>query len=308
VRLHLRLGSSIAMLVFVSNCGDAQSSSPSSARSSALSSSDTATPPYTGVDERGIPHYAHPKLSDDDRQLLRRVYGVEDPGRLYVSDSSEDGLLKYDTKIKRCQTCYVNSYRIGFHSIRRPGETWEELERRVHNMRLVDFPPSARVATTTTRALDPDVSARFDGLLAEGRRLGFVLHVADTYRSPEREAYLMWRGGGRTHTLTSLHSYGRAIDVVVGDGNTRHAKTRERWIAFRRWVTSYDGHDFRVLGTPERTWDWGHIELPTSNVGLPTIEAAIARARRCQSGPNTGEVSCDFAPHLAQRVSIGLSP
>jgi hypothetical protein len=307
LRLAMWLGCGIAMIVLVSSCGDAQSPTTGSARMSALSSSDTATPPYVGVDARGVPHYARVTLSDDDRQLLRNVYGVEDPGRLYVSDSSEDRLLKYDTQIKRCQTCYVNSYRIGFYSLRRPGETWEALERRVHSMRLADFPPSARIATTSIRALDPAVSARFDSLLSEGRRLGFVLHVADTYRSPEREAYLMWKGGGRTHTLTSLHSYGRAIDVVVGDGNTRHASTRQHWIAFRRWVTGYDGHDFRVLGTPERTWDWGHIELPGADIGLPTIQAAIARARRCQSGV-TGETPCDFPPHLDPSVAVRPSP
>src|SRR5207244_2625900 len=51
--------------------------------------------PYTGHGPYGIPHYALRTFSAADRELLRRVYGIEDPTRLYVSDSSEDGLLKY---------------------------------------------------------------------------------------------------------------------------------------------------------------------------------------------------------------------
>src|SRR5438105_3250154 len=85
---------------------------------------------YTGHDANGIPHYARRALSDEERALLRQVYGVEDPSLLYVSDSTDDGLLKYDTRAKPCATCYVNSYRIGFVSMRRPGESWNQLERR----------------------------------------------------------------------------------------------------------------------------------------------------------------------------------
>ena len=47
----------------------------------------------------------------------------------------------------------------------------------------------------------------------------------------------MVSGDGLTFTATSMHSSGRAIDVVVGDGNPSHRRTRVRWIAFRRWVT-----------------------------------------------------------------------
>ena len=86
---------------------------------------------YEGVDRRGIPHYATIGISSADSLLLRRAYGIEDPHRLYVSDSTEEGILKYDTKAKRCLTCYVNSYRVGFVSVRRPGESWEVVERRV---------------------------------------------------------------------------------------------------------------------------------------------------------------------------------
>jgi hypothetical protein len=254
-------------------------------------------PPYTGVDARGIPHYARREFTGEERRLLRDAYGIEDPNRLYVSDSTEGGVLKYDTRAKRCRTCYVNSYRVGFVSVRRPGESWEEVERRVRAMRRRDFSPAARVSSNRSLGdLDPAVREDVERMLDDARRAGFSLRVVATYRSPEHEAYLMAMGGGRTLTLTSLHSYGRAIDVVVGDGNIGRRATRAQWIAFRRWVTRYKGETFRVLGTPERTWDWRHVEMPTSAVGFRTIEAALDRARRCEG------TRCDFPPRLPDRL------
>jgi hypothetical protein len=270
-----------------------------------------ALPPYTGTDARGVPRYARRAFTHEERRLLRDIYGIEDPSRLYVSDSTEDGLLKYDTRVKRCRTCYVNSYRVGFISVRRPAESWEQVERRVRAMRPRDFSSAARRSSNTSTAdLDPDVRDDVERMLADARRAGFALRVVATYRSPEHEAYLMAIGGGRTLTLTSLHSYGRAIDVVVGDGNIRRKATRSQWVAFRRWVTAYNGDDFRILGTPERTWDWRHIEMPTTSVGFRTIEAALARARACArvaetaSGAPSRSVSpCDFAPNLPRRIA-----
>jgi hypothetical protein len=117
-----------------------------------------ALPPYAGTDARGIPRYARRAFTAEERRLLRDIYGVEDPRRLYVSDSTEDGLLKYDTRVKRCRTCYVNSYRVGFISVRRPGESWEDVERRVRGMRPRDFPAAARASSSRSTAdLDPDV-------------------------------------------------------------------------------------------------------------------------------------------------------
>jgi hypothetical protein len=268
-------------------------------------------PAYTGTDARGIPRYARRAFTPEERRLLRDVYGIEDSSRLYVSDSTEDGLLKYDTRVKRCRSCYVNSYRVGFISVRRPGESWDQAERRVRRMRRRDFPPSARVSNRRSTAdLDPDIRAVTERMLADARRAGFAVRVVATYRSPEHEAYLMAMGGGRTYTLTSLHSYGRAIDVVVGDGNVRRRGTRTQWVAFRRWVTRYRGDTFRILGTPERTWDWRHVEMPTPSVGFRTIEAALERARECadaaaalQRSTASQASSCEFAPRLPRGVA-----
>jgi hypothetical protein len=268
-------------------------------------------PSYTGTDPRGVPRYASRAFTDEERRLLRDVYGIEDPRRLYVSDSTEGRLLKYDTRFKRCRTCYVNSYRVGFISVRRPGESWEQVERRVRATRPRDFAASARAHTSTSTAdLDPAIRADVEQMLADGRRAGFRLRVVATYRSPEREAYLMAIGGGRTLTLTSLHSYGRAIDVIVGDGKLRRAATRTQWIAFRRWLTAYKGGTFRIIGTPDRSWDWPHVEVPSAAIGFRTIEAALARARMCHGfdgralaqASAAGVSPCDFQPRLPERL------
>jgi hypothetical protein len=253
-------------------------------------------PSYAGSDARGVPHYFTKQLSSEERRLLRTAYGIEEPARLYLSDSTADRLLKYDTRVKSCARCYVNSYRVGFVSIRRRRESWDQLERRVLRMPRSRFSPADRQVLRSTALLDPAIRRDVEAMLVAARRAGFKIRVKSTYRTPSAEAYLMARGGGRTHTLTSLHSYGRAIDVVVGDGVLRHSTTRRRWVAFRRWVTQYRGDEFRIIGRPDRSWDWPHVEIPSAQVGFRTVDEALARARRCQAAPK--QLPCDFAPNL----------
>lgn len=262
---------------------------------------------YEGVDGRGIPHYATLAIPPADSLLLRRAYGIEDPHRLYVSDSTEEGILKYDTQVKRCRTCYVNSYRVGYVSVRRPGESWEEAERRVRSTPPRQFTGSVVPSSASTADLDPDVQPIADAMLRAARVAGFRVRVTATYRSPLREAFLMSEGHGRTHTLTSNHSYGRALDIVVDDGNRRHARTKRDWTAFRRWVTRYrtpTSVPFRILGRVDRTWDWPHVELPSNTIGFGSIDEAVARARRCLAP--SAAVSCNFPPHLPPRLAHPL--
>ena len=267
---------------------------------SATSSIDSGGPvSYEGSDARGIPRYATGTISTGDSLLLRRAYGIEDPHRLYVSDSSDERILKYDTQPKQCRSCYVNSYRVGYVSVRRRGESWEQAERRVRRSPLTAFPGGSHPARNSTAYLDPDVRPLAEAMLQAARAAGFHIRVKATYRSPVREAFLMAEGGGRTHTLTSNHSYGRALDIVVDDGKLGHARTRRDWIAFRRWISGFQtpsGESFRILGRPSRSWDWAHVELPSSTLGFDTIDAAIARARACLR-PNP-TLACNFAPHL----------
>ena len=253
---------------------------------------------YSGTDARGIPHYLTRPLSNEAQRILRQAYGVVSPSHLYISDSTLDGVLKYDPETKPCASCYVNSYRIGFVSIRRPRESWDELQGRVRALHRSSFSPSSLVASSSVSAMDPDVQAEVTQMLDAARSAGFQLRVLSTYRSPEQEAILMAEGGGRTHTLTSLHSYGRAVDVSIGDGNLNNSSTRRSWIAFRRWVTRFHGSDFRILGTPDRSWDWAHVELPSERIGFRSVDQAIASGRVCLAHPTAS--ACEFLPHLPQ--------
>jgi hypothetical protein len=258
---------------------------------------------YEGMNARGTPNYSTRTLPAEDAEVLLRAYGITDPHRLYVSDSTEEGVLKYDTQVKRCATCYVNTYRVGYVSVRRPGETWEHAERRVETTPPREFLDGAAAATTALSTLDPDVAPLAEAMLRDARRAGFSIHVTATYRSPLREAYLMAVGGGRTHTLTSNHSYGRALDVVVGDGRLARAQTRQEWIAFRAWVIRYRtpaGESFRILGNADRSWDWPHVELPSAHLGFRTIDEALLRGRACLAPAS--KVSCNFAPHLGMSL------
>jgi hypothetical protein len=144
--------------------------------------------------------------------------------------------------------------------------------------------------------MDPDIQSEVAHMLDAARRAGFHTHIVSTYRSPEQEAVLMHEGGGRTHTLTSLHSYGRAIDIRIDDGNLNNRGTRRDWIAFRRWVARFRGDDFHVLGTPDQSWDWPHVELPSDNIGFRSVDAAVKAGRDCLS--NSSMRGCEFRPHL----------
>jgi uncharacterized protein DUF882 len=280
----------LGLIVFQSECGksSAETAKSSNAQSAALS--------YSGTDGRDVPHYFSGQLSAQDRGVLRDAFGVVSPSHLYLSDSTKDGVLKYDPRPKPCAACYVNSYRIGFISIRKRGESWDDLERRTRTLSRNSFPASSLVTSSSVSTMDPDVQKEVQQMLDAARGAGFDVHVVTTYRSPEQEALLMSNGRGRTHTLTSLHSYGRALDVRIGDGNVNNPSTRRAWIAFRTWVTRFRGTDFRILGAPDRSWDWSHVELPSERIGFRSVDAAIAAGHKCTA--NTSPLACEFMPHL----------
>ena len=267
---------------------------------SSISKSTHGTPPvpYTGSDSRGIPHYFAGHLRPDALNVLRSAFGVVVATHLYVSDSTPAGLLKYDPQAKTCAACYVNSYRIGFISIRRRGESWEDLERRLRTMSRSSFGRSSLITSTSISMMDPAVQGEVSQMLDAAHRAGFRTHVMSTYRSPEQEALLMREGGGRTHTLTSLHSYGRAIDVQIDDGRLGNPSTRRHWIAFRQWVTRFHGNDFHVLGAADKSWDWTHVELPSDKIGFRSIDAAVEAGRKCLSDSSLH--ACEFGPNLPQ--------
>ena len=240
---------------------------------------------YQGRGANGVPHYIQRPFSLEEHWLLREQFGIEDPSRLYLSDSSSSRYLVYDTERDREGTV-VMSHRVDAASIRQPRESWEELERRVRAMRASAFHPSVRVPDRSLVSLDPVVRPQIERMLAGARRAGFRIRVAETTRSTERQAYLLSRGRGRTFTATSRHTGGWAVDVIVGDGNIRHRRTRHQWIAFRRWLLARGDGPWQIIGTPERSWDWPHIEISGGPTGFQTVEELLAAARRCAARPH----------------------
>ena len=238
---------------------------------------------YAGRAPDGVPHYTERPFSPEERRLLRKHFGIEEPGRLYLSDSTPEGSLLYDTERDPGAGRLVRTYRVGAPSIRRPGETWERLERRLRTMTPSDFPASVGKPDARLSSLDPEARPAFDRMLREARRAGHRVRIAETRRSPERQAYLLVKGGGLTFTATSRHSAGYAVDLVVGDGNLRNRRTRERWTAFRAWVSAFEGGRFRIIGEPDRSWDWPHVELAAGPRGIRSVEALLAAARGLDS-------------------------
>ncbi len=235
---------------------------------------------YTGRDPDGVPCYVERPFSLEERRLLREHFGIEEPGRLYLSDSGPGAYLMYDTERDPGAGHLVRTYRVGAGSIRRQGETWEELERRLRTMRPGDFPAAVRNPNTSLASLDPAARPAFERMLRAARRAGHRVRVVEVHRSPERQAYLLVQGGGLTFTATSKHSAGRAVDLVVGDGNLRKKRTRARWTAFRRWVAGFEAGRFRLIGEPGKSWDWPHVELPGGVLGYRSVEELLDAASR----------------------------
>jgi len=241
---------------------------------------------YMGRDEDGVPHYIQRPFSAEERQLLRGQFGIEDPSRLYLSDSSAHRYLVYDTRRDR-KGVVVMSHRVGAASVRAPHESWEQLERRLRRMRASSFDPAVRVPDTSLASLNPTAREHFESMLAAARQAGFRVRVKETNRSPERQAYLLARRRGHTFTATSHHTGGWAVDVIVGTGNLRHRRTRREWMAFRHWLLAYGGGNFRIVGRPERSWDWSHIEISRGPSGFQSVEELLVAARNCAARPDS---------------------
>ena len=251
---------------------------------------------YMGRDGDGVPHYIQRPFSAEERQLLLEHLGIEDPSRLYLSDSSSHRYLVYDTERDR-EGVVVMSHRVGAASVRGPRESWEQLDRRVRRMRAASFDPAVRMPDTSLVSLNPAVRSQTERMLAAARQAGFRVRVAETNRSPERQAYLLSRRGGLTFTATSHHTGGWAVDVVVGDGNLRHRRTRRQWVAFRRWLLAYGGGSFRIIGTPARSWDWSHIEVSGGPSGFRSVEELLLAARGCAARPDSlATQACESPP------------
>ncbi|MBA2670505.1 MAG: hypothetical protein H0U67_09055 [Gemmatimonadetes bacterium] len=201
------------------------------------------------------------------REEILCRYGVAGPGRF--------GLLAHqDVPVYQPATPMPGTHLAGVpgHAQPKPWETFEEWEWRVHR---TDYPAHTRVAQQSLELLAPQAAAR---IMVLERRLtveGIHFTRRETWRSPDRQAYLFQQGRSRpgaiaTATLTSWHGQmdeqgrpaGRAVDYTVAPSRMR----RFHQIANELGLSSY-GADSN---------DPGHVYLPTNE----SIEAAEVQMLR----------------------------
>ncbi|AHG93899.1 peptidase M15B and M15C DD-carboxypeptidase VanY/endolysin (plasmid) [Gemmatirosa kalamazoonensis] len=234
---------------------------------------------YAGRDAHRRPRYVRRAFTDEERALLRDAFGIADPNRLWLPDSTPAAVLRYDG-------AGGLAARVGYRSWRRHGETWEAFVARIRALDRRAWPGAARSSYHTGLAwLDADARVAFAELLDAARAAGFTVRVAETYRAPERQAYLLAHGNGQTFTATSAHQYGRAADILVGDGRIDTMRKVREWIRFRRWVLAWGEGRFRLVGTPSDTFDWPHVELADPPVGFRSVDELLDAARTCLTTP-----------------------
>ncbi len=134
---------------------------------------------------------------------LRCRYGVSGPGRF--------GLLSYsDVPVYQTVTPLPGTHVVGVAGLPHPaiGESYEGWEWRVLR---TEYPASARQVRRELELLDPFFATRLMQLEQRLAANGVRAHRRETWRSPERQAYLFQQGRSRpgplaTTTLTSWHS------------------------------------------------------------------------------------------------------
>lgn len=198
---------------------------------------------------------------------LRCRYGIVGTGRF--------GLLSYmDVPVYQPRTPLPGTHVVGVPGMPRPrlGESHEEWEWRV--LRTV-YGAEAHRVHRDLELLDPLFAARLLRLERESAAVGIRAYRRESWRSPERQAFLFQQGRSRpgpiaTATLTSWHSRvdglgraaGRAADYTVPYGHME----RFHQIAASIGLQSY-GADSN---------DPGHVFLPDPEA-LPVVEVTVLR-------------------------------
>src|SRR5690606_4233695 len=144
---------------------------------------------------------------------LRCRYGVVGPGRF--------GLLSYaDVPVYQPATPMPGTHVVGIpgHAHPLPGESHEAWEWRVLR---TECGPGARLVCREPEEPPPAAAARIMRLESRLAQEGIAARRRETWRSPERQAFLFQQGRSRpgplaTSTLTSWHSQVDARGVAAG--------------------------------------------------------------------------------------------
>ncbi|HEV2145931.1 MAG TPA: hypothetical protein VGR37_00795 [Longimicrobiaceae bacterium] len=204
---------------------------------------------------------------DPSASELRCRYGVRGPGRF--------GLAEYmDVPVYQPSTPLPGTHVVGVPGLPgpRPGESYEAWEWRVHR---TEYGPDVRRAHRGLEVLHPIFAEKIMRLERVAAEAGIRASRRETWRSPERQAFLFQQGRSRpgpfaTSTLTSWHSRvdregrpaGTAVDYDVPAGQMRRFHQIVREVG----LESY-GADSN---------DPGHVYLPGEESVAPT-EVAMLR-------------------------------
>jgi hypothetical protein len=211
-------------------------------------------------------HPAQFERNPSREEILCR-HGVAGPGRF--------GLLAHeDVPVYQPATPMPGTHLAGVpgHAQPRPWETFEEWEWRVHR---THYPAHTRVAQRSLELLDPMAATRIMALERHLAAEGINFSRRETWRSPDRQAYLFQQGRSRpgpiaTATLTSWHGQmdeqgrpaGRAVDYTVAPSQMR----RFHQIANELGLSSY-GADSN---------DPGHVYFPSTE-SIESVEIQMLR-------------------------------
>jgi hypothetical protein len=226
---------------------------------------------YAGYDGRGAPRYVRRRFTDYERQLLRWAYGIEDPNRLWLPDSTPHAILRYDTRLV---DGVVLVARVGYPSARRPGETWDAFADRLASGRREEF---RRGASVTYSSLDYARPRRALGIRAPARRRRApgLPRARARDAAHARAAGLPLLGGRRAHVHGDVGAHGGARDRPRG----------------RRRRPAQPGDGERVGGVPPLGADAAHgvgRALPAASApwtGRGTGRTSSSRTTRSASAP-----------------------
>jgi hypothetical protein len=248
---------------------------------------------------------------------LRCIHAIEGPGRF--------GLLSYaDVPVYQTVTPLPGTHVVGVPGLPHPapGESYEAWEWRVLR---TEYPAAVRGVKRDLDLLDPFFAGRLMRMEQRLAESGISARRRETWRSPERQAYLFQQGRSRpgplaTTTLTSWHSQvdahgqpaSRAADYDVPSGQL----ARFHQIAKEVGLESFgaDSNDPGHVFLP-RTDELPPLEIPLLQL-LPRVPVVtLATGRPDDERPSREElarwrelqrdfVSAEFIPFVAP----GLAP
>lgn len=198
---------------------------------------------------------------------LRCRYGARGPGRF--------GLLSYlDIPVYQPRTPQPGTHVVGVPGMPHPapGESYEQWEWRVLR---TPYGAAARDVHRETELLDPVFASRIIAFERALRAHGVAARRRETWRSPERQAYVFQQGRSRpgpiaTSTLTSWHNRvdrlghaaARAVDYDVAPGD------------LPRFYQLADSLGIEGYGADSN--DPGHVYLPDTDAATG-MELAVLR-------------------------------